>query len=95
MGFRMGMNKLNFKNHIKKLRKDGIKISYKKGINRESLKSIGGLLSRYNGNGAYCIKTGVTRENSRDTEMGIYNTNEQRNGGINMKWDMVMERVIF
>ena len=69
MGFRMGMNKLNFKNHIKKLRKDGIKISYKKGINRESLKSIGGLLSRYNGNGAYCIKTGVTRENSRDTEI--------------------------
>lgn len=64
MGFTMGMTKKEYKSHIDKLRKDGIKITYKKNLKRDVLNRIGGVLSRYKGNGAYSFQNGIKREHS-------------------------------
>lgn len=60
MGFRLGMNKEEFKSHIKYLRKNNITVNYKRGINRDRIKKMGGLLSRYSQNGSYQIINGVS-----------------------------------
>jgi len=60
MGFRLGMNKEEFKSHIKYLRKNNITVKYKRGINRDRIKKMGGLLSRYSQNGSYQIINGVS-----------------------------------